>query len=354
MEKNKIITPEEDFSIIKECDYKGEHYLVRDNGAVLRKSNGKRNSAIDEVWTFGTKNKKNGYMYISSHRVHIIVATAFHGIKDSNIYVVDHIDTNRCNNRPENLRWLTRLENALLNPDTVRKITYLCGGDITKFLKDPSCLREFEGNPNIAWMRTVSSKEAKAAYLRVQSINSKNFGHRENKVLKEKERTEAKEWFGGDVIVDNWRFTEPEKPVYEIPEPVFTKAKYPSSALQKDWKTPTEFLCCPENAQSAPLLTYCNNLIKGKLFSRNYFSDFFVIDYALIEDNKTLLVASGVDIDGTIEFQMSYGLVKIYYSGEQFIHEGLGTFWTKNGVMKQFTLLQGKEWDGPDSIDDYM
>ncbi|WP_294143305.1 HNH endonuclease signature motif containing protein [uncultured Sanguibacteroides sp.] len=32
------------------------------------------------------------------------------------IYVVDHIDTNRQNNRIENLRWLTKLENVLLNP----------------------------------------------------------------------------------------------------------------------------------------------------------------------------------------------------------------------------------------------
>lgn len=46
------------------------------------------------------------------------IATAFHGEPPSPQYVVDHIDTNCRNNRPENLRWLTRLENALMNPIT--------------------------------------------------------------------------------------------------------------------------------------------------------------------------------------------------------------------------------------------
>jgi hypothetical protein len=41
--------------------------------------------------------------------------------------VADHIDTNCRNNYPDNLRRLTRLENALKNPVMRRKIEYLCG-----------------------------------------------------------------------------------------------------------------------------------------------------------------------------------------------------------------------------------
>ena len=37
---------------------------------------------------------------------------------------IDHIDTNRCNNRKENLRWFTKLENALNNEITRNKIIY--------------------------------------------------------------------------------------------------------------------------------------------------------------------------------------------------------------------------------------
>ena len=74
-----------------ECVYKGEQYSVRDNGAVMRHlREGKRPRKDDGVWTFGVKNNANGYMLIGSHRVHIIVATAFYGERDSKVYVVDH------------------------------------------------------------------------------------------------------------------------------------------------------------------------------------------------------------------------------------------------------------------------
>lgn len=150
-----------DFGQEKACTYKGEEYLVRDNGAILRKTpKGKKTRPLDNQWTFGTKNVSNGYMTIGSHRVHIIVATTFHGERDSKVYVVDHIDTNRCNNRVENLRWLTRLENILLNEITRKKIEYICGS-VENFLKDPTLLRghEYEDR-NFEWMRTVSKEEA--------------------------------------------------------------------------------------------------------------------------------------------------------------------------------------------------
>ncbi|MBR5715639.1 MAG: HNH endonuclease [Bacteroidales bacterium] len=150
-----------DYMQEKTCTYKGEEYLVRDNGAVKRMSpNTIKARPLDNVWTFGKKNESNGYMTIGSHRVHIIVATAFYGPRDSKVYVVDHIDTNRCNNRIDNLRWLTKLENVLLNDITRRKIEWICGS-VENFLKDPSMLRDYEyEDRNFEWMRTVSKEEA--------------------------------------------------------------------------------------------------------------------------------------------------------------------------------------------------
>ena len=92
MEKT-LLSPEDDFTEVKECDYKNEHYSVRDNGAIMRHPrDGKLKRKNDSIWTFGVKNNENGYMHIGSHRVHIIVATAFYGKRDSKIYIVDHID----------------------------------------------------------------------------------------------------------------------------------------------------------------------------------------------------------------------------------------------------------------------
>ena len=145
------------------CQYKDETYSVRDNGSVLRhpKAN-KKIRPTDNYWTFGKYNKKTGYAEIAGEKVHRIVATAFHGPAPSPQHVVDHIDTNRRNNRPDNLRWVTRLENILLNPVTAKKIELLYGS-IEEFLKDPSKLRQDHIDKNYEWMRAVSKEEAAAS-----------------------------------------------------------------------------------------------------------------------------------------------------------------------------------------------
>lgn len=160
-----------DYKEVKECVYKDEHYSVRDNGAVMRHlREGKKVRRDDGIWTFGLKNPQNGYMMLGQHRVHIIVATAFLGARDSKVYVVDHIDTNHCNNRVENLRWFTKLENALNNEITRNKIIYICGS-IEAFIENPSILRErlrLVNEPSLEWMRTVTREEAVAAYEKLK------------------------------------------------------------------------------------------------------------------------------------------------------------------------------------------
>lgn len=106
-----------DFEKEHECICKEEYYSVRDNGAVKRHPRkGKQLRQLDDQWTFVKPNEKTVYAEIASVRVHRIVATAFHGEPPTKEYVVDHVDINKQNNRPENLRWVTRLENILLNP----------------------------------------------------------------------------------------------------------------------------------------------------------------------------------------------------------------------------------------------
>jgi len=107
--------------------YRDECYLVRDNGAICRQPRtDKRVRRYDDKWTFGIK-KTNGYRYIGNHPVHQVIATAFHGTPPSENHVIDHIDTNRENNRPENLRWVTRAENLFNNPITRERIESIWG-----------------------------------------------------------------------------------------------------------------------------------------------------------------------------------------------------------------------------------
>ncbi len=80
----------------------------------------------DGEWTFGNKIAA-GYKHVSSHAVHQIVATAFLGSPPSEHHVVDHIDAIRDNNRPDNLRWVTRAENLFDSAITRKRIESIWG-----------------------------------------------------------------------------------------------------------------------------------------------------------------------------------------------------------------------------------
>ena len=386
-----------DYKDIKECIYKEEHYSVRDNGAVMRHlRDGKKPRRDDGVWTFGVKNPQTGYMMLGQHRVHIIVATAFLGARDSKVYVVDHIDTNRCNNRVENLRWFTRLENALNNEITRNKIIYICGS-IEAVIENPSILRErLIGEPSLEWMRTVTREEATTAYNNIKQyweeqvakpkplaggkmsemifseripeirtsslhqVSKPNMDNSNNDQYNSQGNVSSEEW---ERMTRSLRkpykeleqvSKEKERVSIESFEPELVQAKSPAVAWQKRWKTPTDFLCCPSEVSNNTITEYFNNLIIGcnynsTLYYGNDKPDFQkIVDKAYIDDNNSILVFSVNE--GGIK---PYALSKIYISDDKIIHESIGTFFAEDGARKRFTLAQGLEWTGGDSIDDY-
>lgn len=287
------------------CEYKGELYSVRDNGAVYRHAReGKKVRKLDNVWTFGTKDNSNGYMMINSHRVHIIVAKAFIPGNEDGKMVVDHIDTNRCNNRVENLRWLTRLENVLLNEATLKRVTYLCGGDINKFLENPSCLRDLSGdNQDIMWMRTVTAEEAQLAWAHISAWakrpNSTFKMMQERKEIKDFEAwlrvhdvkpdsysssiheegsAASKDYSKFDFALaknlypdvnkdhssSNFSYREHSSTNFEDNNPISSLTE---GILQLGLKDKFLFLLCPKDANGG-LDSYANNLLPGKIFAK--------------------------------------------------------------------------------------
>ena len=303
-----MISVDDYYEEVRECDYKGEHYSVRDNGAVMRHpQDGKRQRKYDNVWTFGKTNIKTGYNYIASIVVHRIVAFAFLGLPPTPQHVVDHIDTNKQNNRPDNLRWVTKLENVLDNPITRARIENICGS-IEVFLKDPSVLRGHEKtDPNFYWMRTVSPKEARIS--------------REKLMQWAKERPASK---GG--IISEWLFDE-SKPTssnrenysgasrhidnsQELPtvsaseiikishstrieDPVEVSNETESltpNVIQVNWRTPTEFPLCPQEQVDNPLIEYQSRMIHGSVFCHNQYQDSLVIDTAIVENGTALYI----------------------------------------------------------------
>lgn len=321
------------------CEYKGEVYSVRDNGAVMRHiRDGKKARKLDNVWTFGTKDKTKGYMMINSHRVHIIVAKAFiPGNEDGNM-IVDHIDTNRCNNRVENLRWLTRLENVLLNEATLKKVTFLCGGDIQKFIENPSCLQDLTGdNQDIMWMRTVTAEEAKKAWERISE-----WAKRPNstfKMMKQKERAkdfdewlkfhETKEVKPANPIRTNNFFAPKPFAFPEVSEEVqkerdewhkkeiFASQKNESltkNALQVSFYEKMQFPLCPDDIEGG-LDAYAKNLEIDKVIACNQNGDEYTI-----ESLGWTWEWDAIQVSVKLNGQRTYQCIHISYEDGKYLH----------------------------------
>ncbi|WP_255154313.1 HNH endonuclease signature motif containing protein [Ferruginibacter sp. HRS2-29] len=310
------------------CSYKDEVYSVRDDGSILRHPLlNRRPRPTDNKWTLGKLNIKTGYLEIASVRVHRIVATAFHGDPPSGEHVVDHIDTNKQNNRPENLRWVTRLENILLNPITARRIEIICGS-VEAFLANPAQFRDKFHDPNFAWMCNVSAIEARLSYERLLAWCKSD-----------------KYPTGGALGL--WLFNRH----YYQPEVSELTLSKTSNAVQRNWTTPSEFPCCPQNFTGEPLQSYFDQLQEQLVFCQNEIYRSLVFKKVLANGNKSLhvLTENGEGVNSI----KRWAVATITFEDNKFVHESLGAFFSVEGAEKVYCLAQGLEWTGGDSIDDY-
>ena len=252
-----------DFQQEVECVYDGERYSVRDNGAVLRHARaGKRRRALDDQWTFGKENSANPYLCIAGVRIHRIVATAFHGDPPDPKYVVDHIDSNCRNNRPENLRWLTRLENSLNNPATRKKIEYLCGS-VEAFLENPSMLNDIQGDPNIGWMRAVTPDEARNCRIRMDV-----WANSESKSKGERRAVGQDTSFGDRVYkpLQKWEIGLGREPGLDMAQTPW--------CVQYMWRASMYFPLCPQEHEHSRLDAYFRNIELGSVLAYCDYEEF--------------------------------------------------------------------------------
>jgi hypothetical protein len=358
MDSNSLINI---FDRVIQCEYKGRHYLVRDNGAILRlPQDGIRRSKWDNKWTFGTKNESNGYMIFTGNvRVHQVVCTAFHGPAPEPNMVVDHIDTNRCNNRPENLHWVTRLENALNNPITRKRIIMRCGS-VENYLNNPSLLRDDTSDPNFKWMRTPSKEEADKCrknldrWAQEDAIDAPKGKGLGDWVYKKSSDDFGepwdKEWYNHR---SNYEIQEEliEEENRRIHEALYgLKPSLTPGALQLNWKVPSEFPLCPQVVTSSPLQDYLSNLEVGKVFCQNDVYKYTVHKAGISLKGDTLAVITASEgvkgIDG-------FALCLISFEDGCFIHKNERSFYEEIGADKYLTKALGLEWTGGDVPDDY-
>lgn len=318
----------DDFDQEKTCTYKGETYSVRDNGYVFRHlRKGGRRSKWTEVWTLGRPGGGN-YLFISNIPVHRIVATAFHGEHPPDKTYVDHFDRNRQNNRPENLSWVSPLENALLNPNTL-KVIIDSYGSLENFFENLNQPKSNKPDTNLGWMRPGTKEEM------------------------ENLRRNMSEWVkkgrlpsGGEI--GEWIFKSAPKQPIQRPKPNDLIDSLTLGAVQKKWKTPNEFPLCPATIGENTLDEYLQHLKEGEVFSRDQYGEAKVVSAALTESLDALVVMCnkpGVK---------DWSLARVYIEDQHIVHEARGTYFRLDGAQKYFTLERGLEWEGGDTFDDYV
>ncbi len=123
-------------------------------------------------------------------------------------------------------------------------------------------------------------------------------------------------------------------------------------ALQRNWRTPSEFPMCPDEISEAPLNDYASRLESGMVYSRNRYGESSVVVAEFSKDGSCVSVlcktASGVK---------NYALSKVTFEEGKFIHASGGTFFAREGAEKSHYQLIAMPWEEPEGyewcIDDY-
>lgn len=307
----------ESFEIERPVVYRGETYWVREGGAVYRmRREGQGKRSLDEIWTYGRAHRSSKYMFIASHSVHRIVAHAFHGDPPSPEHVVDHIDTNRMNNRSDNLRWVTRLENILLNPISRRRIE-LAYGSLEAFWADPESPKYPSHLRGFSWMRNVTASEAQTCLNNLLRWASSDSGHAGGRLGG---------WIHG---VSSGKPDSIE---------IYSESLTPV-AIQKNWRVPCEFPACPGELAGEPIKVYRQNLAHGAVFSRG--ADYYSTVYELSLSSNGASLSVLCQNHGKLVKQWAVALVS--QEAGKMCHNSCGSFFTLEGAQKQHFRNIGRE-----------
>lgn len=307
-----------DYQEERECFYQGEKYCVRDNGAVLRypkKINKIR--LLDNKWTFG-KVGNHGYLYIAGKPIHRIVATAFYGDKVSSQYIVDHIDTNKQNNRPENLRWITKEENILNNPNTIDKLEYITGCSIDE-LKENNWekLHKYTSeNQDTSWMRPTTKEETENLHKRQEQWLKHSKMDKEKQKLYE-QLSQISKMHDEENKMGNWVYSELD--FSQKYDDIYNYYYYSNTVnAVQTYQTITSFPFCPLFISKEPMMDYYLNLQKNKIFAVNkyYVSIIEKVDFNDVK-NEIILECRSLDEEGIYTFS----IFKVTYQCGYFIHE---------------------------------
>ena len=133
----------------------------------------------------------------------------------------------------------------------------------------------------------------------------------------------------------------------ECPHHVSEKKYSQLQPIIVNMRIPTKFYCCPHQVTGSPLKAYYDNVEIGMLFASNTYAKPFVFDKAMSLDNR-IFVVMGKDVYGAMKPWVVYC---VRWNGSNYSYVVRAHF-NYHSALKDFTVAQGKEWHGGDTLSD--
>src|SRR5690606_352083 len=101
-----------------------------------------------------------------------------------------------------------------------------------------------------------------------------------------------------------------------------------AGAIQRKWRTPTEFPLCPTAAADNALDEYLQRLRPGAIFARNRYGESTAIEAARNDDGPISVVCS------TQSGVKEWSVAQVFIRGGAICHQSCGAFFTRKGATK--------------------
>ena len=121
-----------------------------------------------------------------------------------------------------------------------------------------------------------------------------------------------------------------------------------AGAIQRKWRTPTEFPQCPKTTSPDALKTYLERLVAGAVFASNRYGENTVAEAAIGPSGVLSVVCM------TPSEIKNWSHACVYLESDAIVHESGGMFFTQEGAMKAHCKSIGAPFDAYEgSIDDF-
>ena len=337
------------------CEYKGELYSVRDNGAVLRHAReGKPTRPISAYQSLLPKEPTKSFEeWLGNHDIKQVQSNTSECFTNPMVYDFEKeqsaseiISTDHLTSQDEQIEeedeWdkkevFYKEKNESLTPGALQMHFY-------EKMSFPLCPKDTNGGlDSYADNLSIGKVVARAENGEECIILSWGWTLKLDAIQIEFQQEELPYWMY--ITLDGEKYFHFK--YYYAETCRFCGSPY---VLQFGGKTLCDFPLCPKDG-NITLEEYADLLQRDVIFEKNQYGNYCVIDREIVRnegEEPYLLVA----LSAPNEIK-PYGDARVYVKNGKVIHKIEKCYFDYNTLQRRFCTIRGQEWTGEDTIDDY-